>query len=90
MMIIRGVNIFPSAIEQILRSFPEVLEYRMTAFKVEAMDQLRIEIEDRLAQPQRVADELRLRLGLKIDVQVVPLGNLPRYEGKGRRFVDNR
>ena len=90
MMIIRGVNIFPSAIEQILRSFPEVLEYRMTAFKVEAMDQLRVEVEDRLGQPQRVADELRLRLGLKIDVQIVPLGNLPRYEGKGQRFVDNR
>ena len=90
MMIIRGVNVFPSAIEQILRSFPEVLEYQMTAFKVEAMDQLRIEIEDRLGQPQRVADELRLRLGLKIEVQTAPLGSLPRYEGKGKRFIDQR
>ena len=33
MMIIRGVNVYPSAIEQILRSFPEVVEYRMTARK---------------------------------------------------------
>ena len=33
MMVIRGVNIFPSSIEQILRSFPEVIEYRMTARK---------------------------------------------------------
>ncbi|MBX7167248.1 MAG: phenylacetate--CoA ligase family protein [Pirellulales bacterium] len=90
MMIIRGVNIFPSAIEQILRSFPEVIEYRMTARRVEAMDHLIIEIEDRLDQPLRVAEELRLRLGLKVEVQGVPLGTLPRFEGKGKRFVDER
>ena len=38
----------------------------------------------------RVAEELRLRLGLRIDVRGVPLGSLPRPEGKGRRFVDRR
>ena len=38
MTIIRGVNIFPSAVEQILRSFPEVLEFRMIARKVDEMD----------------------------------------------------
>jgi phenylacetate-CoA ligase len=90
MLIIRGVNVFPSAIEQIVRSFPEVLEYRMTAFKIEQMDQLAVEIEDRLEQPRRIADELRLRLGLKVDVRCVPLGSLPRFEGKGARFVDER
>ena len=90
MVIVRGVNVFPSAIEQILRSFPEVLEYRVTAFKLAEMDQLTIEIEDRLDQPQRVAEELRLRLGLKIEVTSVTLGSLPRYEGKGARFVDRR
>ena len=90
MMIVRGMNVFPTSVEQILRSFPEVVEYRMTAYKSAAMDQLLIEIEDRLDQPQRVANELRLRLGLKIDVQCVPLGSLPRYEGKGKRFVDKR
>jgi phenylacetate-CoA ligase len=90
MMIIRGVNVFPSAIEQILRSFPEVSEFRLTAHKVKAMDQLTVEIEDRLGQPQRVAEELRVRLGLKVDVRSVPLGSLPRFEGKGKRFVDQR
>jgi phenylacetate-CoA ligase len=90
MLVIRGVNIFPSSIEQILRSFPEVVEYRMTAYKAQAMDQLAIEIEDRLAQPQRVADELQLRLGLKIEVKCIPLGSLPRSEAKGKRFVDRR
>ena len=89
-MIIRGVNIFPSSVEQILRSFPEVVEYRLTAYKSGAMDGLVVEIEDRLEQPQRVAQELQLRLGLKIQVDCVPLGTLPRFEAKGKRFVDER
>ncbi|HEX4130217.1 MAG TPA: AMP-binding protein [Pirellulales bacterium] len=90
MLIIRGVNIYPSAIEQILRSFPEVLEYRMIASRAGEMDQLTIEVEDRLDQPQRIAEELQIRLGLKVDVICVPLTSLPRFDGKGRRFVDRR
>ncbi len=90
MMIVRGVNIFPSSLEQILRSFPEVVEFRTTCRKNGAMDVLTIEIEDRLEKPDRVALEMNLRLGLKVDVRCVPLGSLPRTEGKGRRFVDLR
>lgn len=90
MMIIRGVNVFPSSIEHIIRSFPEVIEYRMTATKTGAMDELRVEIEDRLGQPQRVEREFELRLGLRVPVTSVPLGSLPRFEGKGRRFLDHR
>jgi phenylacetate-CoA ligase len=90
MMIIRGVNIFASSLDQILRSFPEVPEYRVTARKLGEMDQLFVEIEDHLEQPQRVADELQLRLGLKVEVSTVPLGTLPRFEGKGARFFDQR
>ncbi len=90
MMIIRGVNVFPSAVEQILRGFPEVVEYRMTARREHEMDSLTIEVEDRLEQPERIAEELQLRLGLRVDVVSVPLGSLPRYEAKSRRFVDLR
>ena len=90
MMVIRGVNVFPSSIEQILRSFPEIIEYRLTAHKVGAMDALMVEIEDRLEDPERVADELRLRIGLRIEVRTVPLGSLPRFEAKGKRFIDQR
>lgn len=90
MMVIRGINIFPSSVEQILLSFPEVIEYRMTARKQGEMDHLVVEIEDRLEQPERVATELRLRLGLKVEVQPVSLGSLPRVEGKGKRFIDER
>ena len=51
MMIIRGMNIYPTAIEQILHSFPEVVEYRLTARKHGALDELVIEVEDHLQQP---------------------------------------
>lgn len=90
MLVIRGVNVFPSAVDQILRSFPEVLEYRATALRRGELDHLRIEVEDRLGEPQRIAEELRVRLGLKVEVISVPLGTLPRFEGKGRRFIDER
>ena len=90
MMIIRGMNIFPSSIEQILRSFPEIVEYRLTAYKEGSMDQLQIEIEDHLDQPERVKQELLIRLGLRVEVMCVPIGTLPRFEAKGKRFVDNR
>jgi phenylacetate-CoA ligase len=90
MMVIRGVNVFPSSVEQILRSFPELIEYRMTVRKLGEMDHLVVEIEDRLNDPLRVATELQLRLGLKVEVRVVALGSLPRVEGKGKRFVDER
>jgi phenylacetate-CoA ligase len=90
MLIVRGVNVFPSAVDQIVRSFPEVVEYRTTVHTEAAMDQLLVEIEDRLGQVDRVANELRLRLGLNVEVQCVPLGSLPRFEGKGRRFIDRR
>lgn len=90
MLVIRGMNVFPSSVEEILRSFPEVAEYRLIADKIAAMDVLTVQVEDRLDQPERIAGELRLRLGLKVDVQSVPAGSLPRFEGKGKRFVDRR
>jgi len=90
MLIVRGVNIFPSSVEQILRAFPEVVEYRVTATRHGSLDALVVEIEDRLNEPERIARELQLRLGLKIEVRSAPLGTLPRFEGKGKRFHDQR
>src|SRR6185369_2374043 len=67
MVIVRGVNIFPQAVENILRSFPEILEYRLIATKAGELDELCVEIEDRLESPTRVAKELQLRLGLRAE-----------------------
>lgn len=90
MLIVRGVNVFPSSVEQILRAFPEVVEYRVTISRQGSKDHLAVEIEDRLDQPGRVAQEIQIRLGLKVEVRCVPLGSLPRFEGKGKRFLDQR
>jgi len=90
MLVIRGVNIFPGAIDDIVRGFPEVVEYRVIVRRRDSLDELAVEIEDRLAAPQRVAREFQVRLGLRVDVQAVPPGSLPRFEGKARRIVDER
>ena len=90
MLIIRGVNIFPGSVEEILRSFPEVDEYRLVATREGEMDQLAVEVEDPLGQPGRIADELELQLGLKVAVTAVEAGSLPRSDAKGERFVDQR
>lgn len=90
MLVVRGVNIFPGAIDDIVRSFPEVVEYRVIVDTVASLDELRLEVEDHLAAPDRVARELQVRLGIRVDVAAVPIGSLPRFEGKGRRIVDRR
>jgi phenylacetate-CoA ligase len=90
MLIVRGVNVFPSSLEQIIHGFPEIVEYRVILRRVAEMDHIVVQVEDHLNDPQRVAKELQLRLGLKTEVQAVPLGSLPRFEGKGRRLVDER
>ena len=77
MMVIRGVNVFPSSIEQILRSFPEVIEYRMTARTSGEMDQLAG--RDRRStgrSPTAWPQELQLRLGLKVEVRIRAAGEL--------------
>jgi phenylacetate-CoA ligase len=90
MLVVRGVNVFPGAIDDIVRSFPEIIEYQLTVTTDEALDRLSLAIEDRLAAPDRVARELKLRLGLNVEVNAVPTGSLPRFEGKARRIVDRR
>ena len=90
MLVIRGVNVFPHAIDEIVRGFPEVVEHQLTASTRESLDELSLAIEDRLDDPGRVARELQVRLGLRVAVTAVPIGSLPRFEGKGRRFIDHR
>lgn len=90
MLVVRGVNVFPRAIDEIIRAFPEIAEYRVGIHRRGSLDAMTIEVEDPQQSPARIADALKLRLGLRVDVCCVPAGSLPRFEGKGRRFVDHR
>lgn len=81
---------FPTSVESILREIPEVVEYRMTATKAGQMDQLKIELEATGNVTAAASELLSTRLGLRIEVAQVADGELPRFEAKGKRFVDLR
>ena len=90
MLIVRGVNIFPGSIEAVLHGFPEIDEYRVTLFQQGNLDQIRVEVEGESIDSNRIANALQVGIGLRMDVVVVGRGELPRFEGKGRRFCDKR
>ncbi len=95
MLIIRGNNVFPAAIEGILREFVEVAEFRLRADGGGAMAQLTIEIEPTAdaavgALPDRIERAVRDRLHFKPQVRLVRAGNLPRFELKARRVIRPR
>jgi phenylacetate-CoA ligase len=93
-LIVRGVNVFPSAIENIVRRFPEVGEFAVNVNRRHELDEMEIQLEVNGADPETVAGavarDVRDGLGLRVDVKVVPYGTLPRFDLKARRFTDNR
>ncbi|MBI2819050.1 MAG: AMP-binding protein [Acidobacteria bacterium] len=93
MITIRGVNVFPSAIENILRRFPEVVEFQGEVAVVKEMHELvlRLETDGLAAEDQRllaekVIAELHTSLNLRPLLEFAPPGSLPRAEMKSRRF----
>jgi phenylacetate-CoA ligase len=93
MLIVRGVNIFPSSLESILLSFPRVQEFRIIVNDVSAMDELRIVVEVSGDSPEDVMKaverETTHRLGLRVGVELAPRP-LERFEMKASRVIDNR
>jgi phenylacetate-CoA ligase len=91
MVLVRGVNVFPSAIEGIVRQFPDVAEYRVRETRRDEMTELEIEVEGiagcALDLPERIGERLRDRLQLRIPVCWAESGSLPRHEFKARRWV---
>ncbi len=94
MLIVRGINIFPSAIEAIVRERPEVQEFAVVLDRVTEMDELEIQVEVAGANPQSVVDEIARdashRLGLRVGVKLATPETLPRFELKARRLTDKR
>ena len=99
MLVVRGVNVFPSSVDAILRSFDEVVEYRLTISRENALDQLRLEFESNETaglQPKQmqlanqIAEKLSVQLNLRFEVHQVGPGTLARTEGKSRRIIDSR
>jgi phenylacetate-CoA ligase len=93
MINIRGVNVYPAAIEAVVRQFPEIMEFRSTASRRGAMWELSMDIEpapgitDIAPVVSKLRRQLQEALGLTTPVRVVEPGSLPRFEMKARRFV---
>ena len=93
MVTIRGVNVYPTAIEAVVRRFDDVVEFRSTVSETGALRSLSVEIEvargagNAQATVSRLADELREAIGLAVTVTMAEPGALPRFEMKSRRFV---
>jgi phenylacetate-CoA ligase len=88
MIAVRGNNLYPSALENVIRRFAEVAEYRVTVDASAALAELRIEIEPTGAVSDlasRVSDAIRAELLFRAEVVVVAPGTLPRYEMKANR-----
>jgi len=90
MVVVRGVNVYPSAIETLVRQFPEIGEFRVTLDRSGAMTELRLEIEGSESTANALHDRIRSSLALRVPVTTVPAGTLPRFEMKARRWVEKR
>ena len=92
MIHLRGNNVYPAAIEAVIRRFPGVAEFRITVDRSGPLTDLGIEIEPLPNQNdgdlrEMVGREIRDALLFRADVSVVPPGTLPRYEMKAKRVV---
>ena len=90
MVTVRGINIYPGALDNIVRGHPSIEEYEVHIRTDRAMDQLFLKVEVGGAGSGNAAEDLvadiHNRLQVRPTVEVVESGSLPRYELKSRRF----
>ncbi|MEK7560013.1 MAG: AMP-binding protein [Patescibacteria group bacterium] len=99
MIIVRGVNLYPNAIEDILRSIPGVgNEYRVVVSKNGSMDELKLLVEHEgtsdfdvlVSLKNKIAEKIQIMAGLRPTVEIVEPNSLPRTEFKSKRVMDYR
>jgi len=92
MVIVRGVNVYPTAVEEIVRGFAEVAEYEVQVDKSASLVELilRIEPRDGCGDPAALAGcvqgALQAAFNLRVPVSLAPAGSLPRFEMKAKRW----
>ncbi len=89
MFTVRGVNLYPSQVEDIVRRHPEVAEFVIERRRDRQMDEVSVVVET--SRPdfstERLEADLRQALGVRLGCRVVAVGTLPRAELKSRRIV---
>lgn len=91
MVVVRGVNIYPSAIENVVRRIPEVAEFMVEQRRVDSMEEIELLIEPHGGQDagqlaKRLESRLKDTFSLRIPVRVVDSMSLPRFEFKSQRW----
>jgi phenylacetate-CoA ligase len=90
MLIIRGVNVFPSEIERALLAIPELApHYQLVVERPGHLDELTVQVEGTV-EAASVRKQLHSALGLSAQVEIVQPGSIPRSEGKALRVLDRR
>ena len=99
MLIIRGVNVFPSQIEELVLQFPALApHYQIELSKVGNMDALALRLEgqpgvqETVVQQQvgELRNQIKSLIGVSCNMELLPEGGVPRSEGKAKRVVDRR
>jgi phenylacetate-CoA ligase len=102
MLVIRGINVFPSQIEHVLLKIPEVgNQFMVYIDRINHLDEMTVEVEinreyfsgelaDLARLQKKVVKELHDALELRTTVTLVEPGSLPRFEGKAKRVIDRR
>ena len=92
MVVVRGVNVYPAAIEEIIRRVGGVAEYQVRVSRAQALAELTVTVEP-VPGPTgtevtgRLAAAFESSLALRVPVALAPAGSLPRFESKARRWV---
>lgn len=86
MVVIRGINIHPSSIDAIVRTFPDIAEYKVEIDQRHALSELRLTIEATAETAAALAQKLRSTFTLRIPVTAAAPGTLPTFEVKAKRW----
>ena len=91
MLIVRGVNLYPSAIDNLIRGLPSIVEYEVEIRRRAGMDDLLLKLEVQDSKHFSEAEEVvlaafRSQLNIRVSVEEAARGSLPRYEFKARRY----
>ncbi|OLB91862.1 MAG: hypothetical protein AUI15_22180 [Actinobacteria bacterium 13_2_20CM_2_66_6] len=89
MFTVRGVNLYPSQVEDIVRRYPQVTEFVIEHRRERQMDEVSLVLETSVAgfSADRLESDLRQALGVRLGCRIVAAGTLPRSELKSKRII---